>query len=289
MTMPRRSLVVIGFLLSAALLGGADLTSGQQAAEKKPAKLKVLVPDDTNHHKTIEVTLDGQPTKETGTERVLTTKALEAGKKHTLEVKVVIRPNNYTTITRTRKVDVEADKTVAVDLRKEDKNNPDDILVRFVPTPSEVVQAMIKLAGVTKDDVVYDLGCGDGRIVIAAVKSGAKKGVGVDIDPKLVEQCKNAAKKEKLEEKLEFREGDVLKIKDLSDASVVMLYMGHDLNKKLQPILQKTLQPGARVVSHRFLMDDDWPPDVTQKIRAKDNYGEDDDFEIHLWKIKEKK
>jgi uncharacterized protein (TIGR03000 family) len=282
--MSRKSLGLTCLLLAALLVGGTNRARTQQA-EKKPATLVVLVPDDKDHYQKLVVTLNDKETKENGTERKLATPALEPGKDHVFTVKAVIKPNNYTTITRTRKVTVQAGKTVEVDLRKADKSNPDDILVRFVPTPPEVVDAMIKMGGMTKDDVVYDLGCGDGRMVITAVKQGAKRGVGIDIDPQRIKECKENAKKEGVEGKVEFREGDVLKVKDISDATLILLYMGRDLNIALEPILKKNLKPGARIVSHRFLMSDDWPPVKTEKINAKNNHGEEDEFEIHLWRI----
>ena len=144
---------------------------------------------------------------------------------------------------------------------------------------------MCQMAKVSKDDVVFDLGCGDGRLVITAVKKfGAKKGVGVDLDPVRIKESKANAKEAGVEDKVEFRVGDVFKVKDLADANVVLLYMGDDVNELLKPILQKTLKPGSRVVSHRFLMGADWPPDQTETVRDT-NIG---DCEVHLWTIKKK-
>src|SRR5262249_47538179 len=173
-------------------------------------------------------------------------------------------PNNYTTITRTRQVGVRVGPEIIADLTKADEKNPDDIVVRYVPTPNQVVRAMLTLAGVGKDDVVYDLGCGDGRIVIEAVRSfGAKRGVGIDIDPERIRESKLNAARQHMENKVEFRRGDVLKIQDLSEATVVTLYMGNELNLQLRPILQKELKPGTRIVSHRFTMGD-WKPLKTE-------------------------
>jgi cyclopropane fatty-acyl-phospholipid synthase-like methyltransferase len=170
---------------------------------------------------------------------------------------------------------------IVVDLRKPDAKEPDKIQVIYSPTPRDVVEAMCKLAKVTPEDIVYDLGCGDGRIVITAVeKFKAKKGVGIDIDPKLVKECQASAKKAGIEDRVEFRQGDVLNISDLSTANVVMLYMGEDINLRLKPILQKTLKPGARVVSHRFGMGD-WKPVKTETIHSSDGY----DCEILLWVV----
>jgi ribosomal protein L11 methylase PrmA len=143
---------------------------------------------------------------------------------------------------------------------------------------------MIKLAGIGKDDVVYDLGCGDGRMVIAAVKQGgAKKGIGVDIDPQRVKEAKENVQKEGVADKVEIREGDALKVKDLSDATVVLLYMGNEFDLLLRPILEKQLKPGARIVSHRFTMGD-WKPEKTETLTGKDG----DRYLIHLWRIEKK-
>jgi uncharacterized protein (TIGR03000 family) len=224
-------------------------------------------------------------TKKTGTERRFNTPPLERGSKYYYIVSATWEPNNYTTITRTRKVVVEAGKTVELDLTKEDPKMPDKIVIRYVPTPPEVVEVMLKLAKVGKNDVVYDLGCGDGRIVIAAVgkKFGAKKGVGVDLDPERIKDSKANAKAEGVEDKVEFRQGDVLKVDDLDKATVVCLYLADELNEKLRPILQKKLKPGSRIVSHRFKMGD-WKPDDTKKMTV-----DGEEVEVHLWTIKKDK
>src|SRR5207302_9908882 len=118
-----------------------------------------------------------------------------------------------------RKVPVGEGGELNVDLSKADPKSPDDIVVRFVPTPDDVVEAMCRLARIGKDDIVYDLGCGDGRMVIMAVKKfGARRGIGIDLDPERVKDSKAAAKRSGVEDKLELRDGDVLKVKDLADA-----------------------------------------------------------------------
>ena len=151
----------------------------------------------------------------------------------------------------------------------------------LVPTPSDFVDAMCNLAKVGKDDVVYDLGCGDGRMVITAVKKfGAKRGVGVDLDPALVKESKKKAEEAGVADRVEFRVGDVLKVKDLSDADVVLLYMGDDINNRLKPILRKTLKPGARVVSHRFTMGE-WKPTKSETMKGADGQT----YHLHLWVI----
>ncbi|WP_020471329.1 methyltransferase domain-containing protein [Zavarzinella formosa] len=158
--------------------------------------------------------------------------------------------------------------------------------VPYVPTPQTVVDEMLKMAGVKEGDVVYDLGCGDGRIVVSAVKNfKAKRAVGVDIDPTRIKESKENAKTAGVESKVEFREGDVLKIEDVSEATVVALYLFPEVNEKLQPMLQKSLKPGSRIVSHDFLMQDNWKPE--KEIDVKDASGQH--HSIYLWTVPVKK
>lgn len=149
--------------------------------------------------------------------------------------------------------------------------------VPYVPTQQSVVEAMLNLAKVQKDDVVYDLGCGDGRIVITAAKLYGTKGVGVDIDPERIKEANENAKKEDVEDKVEFIEGDLFK-QDFSKASVVTLYLLPQVNLKLRPILLKQLKPGTRIVSHAFDMGD-WQPEQTIEV---------DGSTIYLWTVPEK-
>ncbi len=131
-------------------------------------------------------------------------------------------------------------------------------LAPYVPTPQEVVDRMLRLGEVRKGDVVYDLGCGDGRIPIAAAKLGAR-GVGVDIDPQRIAEANANAKKEGVTDRVTFLLQDALAT-DVSDATVVTLYLLSASNLKLRPILTKQLKPGARIVSHAFSMGD-WQAD----------------------------
>ena len=124
---------------------------------------------------------------------------------------------------------------------------------------------MIKLAGVGPADVVFEPGCGDARITIEAVKAGARKGVGIDIDPERVTESRGLVKAAGLDDRIEIRQGDALDIRDLSEASVVFLYMGDHFNLLIRPHLWRELKVGARVVSHRFTMGD-WKPDRTVQV-----------------------
>ena len=130
---------------------------------------------------------------------------------------------------------------------------------------------MVKLAGITASDVTYEPGVGDARITIAAVRAGARRAVGIDLDPVRVEESRANVKAAGLSDKIDIRLGDALEQPDLGQMTVVLLYMGDHFNMLIRPYLWKQLPVGARVVSHRFLMGDDWPPDKT--VTVKDEYG----------------
>jgi uncharacterized protein (TIGR03000 family) len=276
--MARRFLPSIGILVGLAWLGALSQAHAQAALRPQPVHLRVLVPQDD-----AQLLIENRPTEQTGTNRAFVSPPLEPGQNFSYTLTVTWEPNNYTKITRTRKVQVRAGQEVEVDLRQFDAKIPDKVVIRYVPTPQSVVEAMCRLGGVSKEDVVYDLGCGDGRLVITAVKQfGAKRGVGVDLDPERIQESTENAREAKVTDRVEIRQGDVLNIKDLADANVVLLYMGDEMNIRLRPILQKTLKPGSRIVSHRFLMGD-WKPLKT--ITITDDEGEE--YHLHLWKIGE--
>jgi SAM-dependent methyltransferase len=134
--------------------------------------------------------------------------------------------------------------------------------VHFVPTPHETVKAMLDVTRVGPQDVVYDLGSGDGRIAIAAAKRGARA-TGIDIDPQRVAEARANAEREKLTDRVRFIEGDLFE-QDLSQATVITLYLLPSLNLKLRPTLFK-LRPGTRIVSHNFDMGD-WAPEQTLTV-----------------------
>ena len=130
--------------------------------------------------------------------------------------------------------------------------------VIFVPTPQEVVDAMLKLAKVTKNDVVYDLGSGDGRIPITAAKTYGARGVGIDIDPQRIKEASENLKTAGVGDRVKFLNQDLFTT-DISEATVVTLYLLPSLNLKLMPKLNKELKPGTRIVSHAFDMGDAKP------------------------------
>ena len=138
--------------------------------------------------------------------------------------------------------------------------------VPFVPTPVEVVDRMLEMARVTPADVVYDLGSGDGAIIIRAAQKFGARGVGIEIDADLVRKAQANAFREKVEHLTEFRVQDALSV-DVSEATVVTLYMLPEFNAKLRPILDRQLRPGARVVSHDFPVEG-WMPDRTERVNG---------------------
>jgi len=148
--------------------------------------------------------------------------------------------------------------------------------VIYVPTPQEVVDAMLVMAGVTAKDVVYDLGCGDGRIPVTAAKVYGARAVGIDIDPQRIEEAHANVKSAGVGDKVKILNADLFET-DISPASVVTLYLLPSLNQKLMPKLQKELKPGSRIVSHAFDMGDAWPPEKTQEVNGR---------RIYMWTVK---
>ena len=151
----------------------------------------------------------------------------------------------------------------------------------YVPTTRSVVREMLRVAGVSEGDVVYDLGSGDGRIPIMAAKEFGARGVGIEIDPDLVEKARTKAKMAGVADRVEFRRGDLFKT-DLSDATVVTLYLWPEINVKLRPKLLRQLDPGDRIVSHDFRMGD-WAPDSTVDA-GPGNTGNE---VVYLWTVPE--
>ena len=145
-------------------------------------------------------------------------------------------------------------------------------------TPQSVVPEMIALAGIGGNDVVYEPGCGDARVLIAAINAGAKRGLGVDIDPDLAEVAYAAVKSAALQEKVEVRWGNALTV-DMSNATVVFLFMGEAFNLIMRPLLWKQLPIGARVVSNDFAMGD-WQPDRTVRVNTPGRT-----YTLYLWTI----
>lgn len=148
--------------------------------------------------------------------------------------------------------------------------------VIFVPTRESVADQMLQLAGVTSKDVVYDLGSGDGRVVILAAQKYGARAVGIELDPKLVKIARDVAREGEIEHRVTFIQGDLFEA-DISPASVVAIYLSPAVNAKLEPKLRNELRPGTRVVSHQFPIGE-WKPERT--VSAEDG------TELYLWTVK---
>jgi uncharacterized protein (TIGR03000 family) len=262
--------IILVWVVLCAAPAGVAAQPPATAAAQLTSTFTVTVPNES-----AELVVDGKPVPGNGLTRQFDVPVPQNNATHESTITVTWNPNTYTTMTRTRVVSFRPGEPVTVDLNVSDPS--DRVRVIYVPTPEDIVQEMIKLAGITSDDVVFEPGCGDARITIAAVKAGAKRGVGIDIDPDRVADSKAAVEAAGLSDRIEIRLGDALEIPDLSDATVVFLYMGDHFNLLIRPLLWKHLPVGARVVSHRFKMGE-WEPDKTVNI---------DSYELHLWTITE--
>lgn len=157
-----------------------------------------------------------------------------------------------------------------------------DLDVPYVPTHQMIVDEMLRMAEVKGDDVLYDLGSGDGRIPITAAKQFGTRGVGIDLNPARIGEANENAKKASVTDKVRFIEGDIFK-SDFREASVVTLYLLPAINLQLKPQLMEQLKPGTRVVSHNYHMGD-WQPEQTKTITTPDGV----DHFIYFWRIPEK-
>jgi ribosomal protein L11 methylase PrmA len=176
-----------------------------------------------------------------------------------------------------------APKDEAVARADKEEREPDVI---YVPTPQAVVDKMLEMAKVKKDDVVYDLGCGDGRIVVTAAKKYGTKAWGFDVDPERIKDSQANVKKNKVEDLVTIEKKDIFTL-DLSKANVVTLYLLPSLNVKLIPQLDK-MKPGSRIVSHDFNMEGVKPDEVV-KLKAKNDRGDEREHTIYLWTVPLKK
>jgi SAM-dependent methyltransferase len=177
--------------------------------------------------------------------------------------------------------------TPVAETQDKEKREPD---VVFVPTPQPVVEKMLELAEIKPDDIVYDLGCGDGRIVVTAAKKYGVKAYGFDIDPKRIEESLANVKSNKVEHLVTIKQADIFKL-DLREATVVTLYLLPELNVRLMPQLEK-LKPGSRILSHDFDMRGAKPVLVHRmKVAARGStaedlgYGSDREHTIYKWVV----
>jgi uncharacterized protein (TIGR03000 family) len=283
--MTRTRSLILGTLAGLALLALSAPGPSQAPDEKKAADGDQPVLLTVRIAAGAQLEIGGQLTRQTGEVRRFISPPIPPGKNYYYILRW--RPDGDAEF-REQKVWVEPGKETEVDLRspivakKEEPKKEEEepkLTVPYVPTPQEVVDEMLKLADVKKDDVVYDLGCGDGRIVVTAAKKYGAKGVGVDLNPERIKESLANVKKNEVEDLVKIQKGDVLKT-DVSGATVVTLYLLPKVNLELMPILKKSLKPGSRVVSHDFDMGD-WKPDKTVEVKDKDGT----DHTLYLWII----
>ncbi|HLJ94184.1 MAG TPA: TIGR03000 domain-containing protein [Gemmataceae bacterium] len=264
----------------------------RQGAAAQPALLRVQVPAGA------ELLVDGTRTKQTGSERYFQSPPLPAGRKFIYSLKATWKEDGKEVV-REEVARVEAGQETIVDLRqaapgkeakaadnpsqskevRKPKREPD---IFFLPTPQAVVDRMLELADLKKDDVVYDLGCGDGRFVVTAAEKYGVKATGFDIDPERVKDSLENVKKHHVEKLVTIKEADIFEL-DLRPASVVTLYLLPELNEKLMPQLSK-LRPGSRILSHDFPMDGAKPKKV-ERMKVKNDRGEESEHTIYLWTV----
>jgi uncharacterized protein (TIGR03000 family) len=259
---------------SSPVLDRPALQSTASLERRLTSRIVVSLPADD-----AELVVNGEAIGGESASRTFETAPLDAGT-HPYTFTVKWMPNTYTTMTRSKTVAVRGGETVAVDLTVDDP--ADRVRVIYVPTPADVSAAMVDLAGVTQDDVVYEPGCGDARITTAAIRAGARRGICIDIDPARALESKANVDAAGLADRIDVREGDALDVKDLSDVSVVFLYMGDHFNMLIRPVLWRELKVGSRIVSHRFTMGD-WKPDKTISMLSEQGGV----FDVHLWTITE--
>jgi len=267
----------VGFILVVLVSLLASLTGraafAQQPTNTTKSKVKVNVPQDD-----ADLLIEGKPTRTVGKTREYDTPDLEPGKKYVYEFKVVWKPNKFTTLTRTRAVKFVAGEEVTVDLTVPQPTDTADVVLK--PATDDVLKDMLDAAKVTKDDVVFEPKTADARALIAAVKAGAKRAVGVQPDADKVKAAKERIKKAELEGKIDIQQTDPAECKDYPEATVVFLYAGEEGNLALRAALLKGLKAGTRVVSYRFGMGD-WKPTATRKGTNADG----EPYEIFTWTV----
>jgi uncharacterized protein (TIGR03000 family) len=277
-------MIVLRILVLLSLLGAtaAPFTARQAFASQAsaPAASGVTSVTVTLPEEDAELTVEGNLLPGTGTSRVVETAVPADGATHESIFSVQWRPNSYTVMTRNKTVLLRAGQPATVDLTVDDP--ADRVRVIYVATPQDVAEEMVRLAGVTAADVVYEPGCGDARVTIAAISAGAQRGICIDIEPLRAEESRANVKKAGMQDRIDVRLGDALDVKDLSDVTVVFLYMGEHFNLLIRPVLWRDLKVGSRIVSHRFFMGD-WTPDRTISVYS-DEGGE---FDLHLWTVTE--
>lgn len=161
-------------------------------------------------------------------------------------------------------------------------NKPKYANLTFVPTADEVIDKMFELGKVTKNDIMFDLGCGDNRICFKAAKKFGCKGVGLDINPIRIREAMDWAEKMNVGLLVETRHGDALNVKDIGDASIVVMYMFPEFMNLWEPIAKAKLKPGTRILSHDYSFSN-WEPDLTVTVKSSTR-----EHKVHMWTVKKK-
>lgn len=297
-----RANAVLGLAALAVLFLVPPVVS-QESPTSQPAYLRVRLPAGA------ELLVDGTRTKQSGSERLFESPPLPAGRRFIYNLKATWKEGGKDVV-REEVTRVEAGKESVVDFlqpsagkegkapdttpsfsftpaspappskeARKPKREPD---IFYLPTPQGVVDRMLEMANLKKDDVVYDLGCGDGRFVVTAAKIYGVKATGYDIDPERVKDSNENVKKNDVEKLVTIKEADVFEL-DLTGASVVTLYLLPELNEKLMPQLAK-MKPGSRILSHDFPMDGAKPEKV-ERLKVKNDRGEESDHTIYMWTV----
>ena len=252
-----------------------ELVESTPGAANVSSRITITVPQEDT-----ELSVEGQVVEGTGPSRIVDTVRLPKGTRSTTTITAYWKPNGYTEITRTKQVAFTAGEPVIVDLATEDPT--DRVKVIYVPTPQEVAEEMVRMAGVGPADVVYEPGCGDARITITAIRRGAQRGICIDIEEERATESRTNVQTAGFADKIDVRHGDALDLKDLSQVTVVFLYMGDHFNMLIRPVLWRDLKVGSRIVSHRFTMGD-WKPDRSVTYRTPDGIT----YDLHLWTVTE--
>jgi len=253
--------------------GQATPQSATPAADSVSSRITIKMPQED-----ATLIVDGQQDVAFGAVRTIDSQRLPRRAQATTTLTVQWKPNGYTEMTRTKQVRFAAGDPVTVDLSVD---QPDDrVKVIYVPTPQDVAEEMARLAGVGPSDVVYEPGCGDARITIAAIRRGAQRGICIDIEVERANESRANVKAAGFAERIDVRLGDALDLKDLSQVSVVLLYMGEHFNLLIRPVLWRDLKVGSRVVSHAFGMGD-WKPDQAFYFESAQGGA----YQLYLWTI----
>ena len=269
----------IGFLLVVLVGLLASLTGRNAFAQPGPgsvrSKVKVNLPQAD-----AELYIEDKLTKTTGQVREFETPETTPGQKYLYELRVVWKPNKFTTMTRTRTVKFVGGEEVAIDMTQALPTDRADSTVKAAT--DDAIAELVKAAEIGPRDIAFELKSTDARVLIAAVKAGAKRGVALQADAEKMKGPKAKVKAAELEGKIDLMPVDASECRDYADATVVFLNLGEEVNLALRPVLLRELKAGTRIVSYRYGLGD-WKPTTT----AKGVNSDGENYEIFSWIITE--